>query len=815
MLNGFRVLDLTDERGYVAGWMLGELGADVVAIEPPEGSRARRQGPFADDVEDLESALPWWAYARNKRSVALDLASESGRETLRTLVRQADLFIESESPGTLSALGLGYADLAELNPQLIYTSITPFGQDGPKASWAATDFTVLAAGGPLWLCGDDDRSPLRISVPQAFAHAGAEAAAASLVALRERHGSSLGQHIDISAQQAATLATQSDIVASAVGDPPARRFSGGTKVGQTTIRMVYPARDGYVSITHVFGGAIGPATARMMERVCADGFCSEEMRDKDWVGYGLLLSTGEEPREGFEAAKAAVAMWTASKTKAELLADAVTYRLLIAPCSSAADVLSSEQFGTREFFTLEERPDGRGHVRMPGPMMRFSAYSRPAVRPAPRMGEHTQEVIAEWNAGRRSESPEGSSQPTSSAGSRPLEGVKILDFMWAIAGPMSTRILADYGATVIRVESSSHIDACRTIRPFMDGKPDVDQSLLFQACNASKKMITVDLSKDEGRAVIEDLVAWSDVVCESFSPGTISNMGFGYERLCEIKPDLIMLSTSLMGQSGPLTGFAGYGNLAAAIAGFYELVGWSDRPPAGPFGAYTDYIAPKFCATALLAAIEHHRRTGVGQHIDVSQAEAALHFLAPALLDYTVNDRMRRGVGNHDLYFAPHGGYPCDGEDVWIAIAAGDESEWRALCGVLDCDSLLDDARFRSRALRIDNAAELDVEIGTRTAAWNVTRLETALQEALVPAHAILDSHGLIVDPQLVAREHFVPRGDGGAIIESTRTKLSRTPAQIREGLALYGRDTHDVLSNVLGYEDDRITELVIAGVLE
>ena len=810
MLDGIRVLDLTDERGFVGGWMLAELGADVVAIEPPDGSPARRIGPFADDDEAPNRSLPWWAYARNKRSAVVELLSAAGRRSLRELAQRADIFIESQRPGMLSAVGLGYDELSVANPRLIYVSITPFGQDGPKAQWAATDFTVLAAGGPLWLCGDDDRPPVRVTVPQAFAHAGAEAAAASLVALQERHRSGLGQYIDISAQQAVTLATQSDIVSSAVGDPPARRFGGGMKVGPLIVRLVYPAADGHVSITHVFGAAIGPATARLMVRVCADGYCDESMRDKDWVGYGGLLATGQQSLEDFEEAKAAVAHWTASKTKAQLLDAAMTHGLLIAPCSNPADVLASEQLEARGFFPKQVRPDGRGRARMPGHFARFSGSKSRESKPAPGLGEHTEQVMEEWNA----EAPKRS-EPSGESGTRPLDGMKVLDFMWAIAGPMTSRILADYGATVIRVESGSHIDACRTMRPYVGGKPDIDQSSLFHACNASKLMLAIDLSKPEARPVIEDLVAWSDIVCESFAPGKFESMGWGYEQLREIRSDLILLSTSLMGQTGPLAAFAGYGNLAASIAGFFDLTGWPDRPPAGPFGAYTDYVAPKFCATALLAAVEHRRRTGQGQHIDVSQAEAALHFLAPALLDCSVNGRDPTRAGNRDLLFAPHGSYRCAGDDVWVAIAVEGDAQWQTLCRVLRCESLTSDSRFATARARRENADLLDRELNEHTLRWEVRELEAALQEHGIPAHGVLDSAGLIADPQLQARGHFIERGDGGAIVESTRTKLSRTPARVRDGLAVLGRDNHEVLKEILGYGDDRISELVIAGVLE
>ncbi|MCP3986942.1 MAG: hypothetical protein GY723_21350, partial [bacterium] len=257
-------MDLSDDRGQMCGMMLADLGADVICVEPPDGNPARKLGPFADAEPGTEQSLFWWSYARGKRSIVLDRTTDEGRATLRKLAAAADMWIESEAPGALAAEGFGYEDLAELNPGLIYVSITAFGQDGPKAGWPATDLTLLAAGGPLWLTGDDDRAPVRIRVPQAFFHAAGESTVAALVALHERHRSGLGQHIDISAQQAVTLATQSDAVASQVGEAGAQRFAGGLKLGPIVVRFGYPASDGHVSITHLFGSTVGPATARLM-----------------------------------------------------------------------------------------------------------------------------------------------------------------------------------------------------------------------------------------------------------------------------------------------------------------------------------------------------------------------------------------------------------------------------------------------------------------------------------------------------------------------------------------------------------------------
>ncbi len=813
MLSPYRVLDLGDERGAICGWMLGELGADVICIEEPGGSSARRRGPFADEVANPERSLFWWAYARNKRSVTLDVDSPEDCETLRRLAATADVLVESRAPGEMARRGLGYAQLAKRNPGLIYVSITPFGQDGPKAGWAGTDLTVLAAGGPLWLYGDDDRAPVRVSVPQAFHHAAAEGAAAALVALHERHRSGLGQHVDVSAQQAVTIATQSDIVAAAVGEPPASRFAGGGKLGPLSIRLVFPAKDGHVSITYVFGSAIGPATSRLMRCVHADGFCDDALRDKDWIGFTELLMTGAETLDTFERAKECVAEWTASKTKVELLKLALDRNLLIAPVSTARDVVESSQLAARRYFQPLERPDGAGQTTQLGPFARFSKVPPRAPRRAPRVGEHTAEVLEELTS--RSVAPTSPGPATDE--DLPLSGLKVLDFMWAIAGPMATRMLADYGATVVRVETSARVDACRTMRPYVGGQAGNENAALFHGCNASKRMITLDLAKPEARDTVLDLVRWADVVCEAFTPGTMKKLGFDYESLEAVNPSMIMLSTCLMGQTGPLATYAGYGNLAAAVTGFFELAGWPDRDPAGPFGAYTDYIVPKFNASAILAALEYRRRTGKGQHIDLSQAETALHFLAPAVLDVLVNDRVPTRNGNRDDLLAPHGCYPIAGDDAWIAIAVEDDAGWRALCEELNRPDLAHAARFAAAASRVEHAAALDTIVTELVSGRDGAELEAALQARGIAAHVVLDSTGAVADPQLVARGHFVPlEGDGQrTVVEGTRSRLSRTPARVRWGPPTLGRDNQKVLTELLGYDEERITELVIAGALD
>jgi crotonobetainyl-CoA:carnitine CoA-transferase CaiB-like acyl-CoA transferase len=770
-------------------------------------------------VREPERSLFWWAYARNKRSVVLDPESVDDRDALLRLIESADVLVESRKPGEMERLGLGFEELARLNPALVYVSVTPFGQTGPKAGWAASDLTVFAASGALWLMGDEDRPPVRISVPQSFLHAGAEAASATLVALHERRRSGRGQHVDVSAQQAVTLATQSDIVSAAVNSAGASRTSGGGRIGDLELRFSYPARDGHVSITHLFGRAFGPATARLMRVVCEDGFCDEALRDKDWIAIASLIVEGAEPVETHDLAKAAMAAWTASKTKAELLEIAMERRILVAPASTIRDVAAIEQLAERGYFQPLERPDGGGATRQLGSFVRSAGSTPPPARRAPRIGEHAVELLAERrepDSAAASFATEPSDQPSEEA-DLPLAGVKILDFMWAIAGPAGTRMLADYGAEVVRVESASKQDPIRGGRPFVDRKFGRETGTLFHGVNASKRMLGLDIAKPESRQVVLDLVRWADVVCEAFTPGTMARLGFGYEDLLEVNPNLIMLSTSLMGQTGPLAKFSGYGNLSAAIVGFHEMAGWPDREASGPYGAYTDYIAPKFLASAVLAALDQRQRTGEGAHLDLSQAEASLHFLAPAMLDTLVNDADPTRRGNRDDLLAPHGCYPVAGDDRWIAIAVADDGGWKNLCGLLGRDALAGDPRFATASQRLTNAPSLDEAVAELTREHDGGELEAKLQEAGIACHMVQNSAAACSDPQLLARGHFVrlESREAYTIVEDTRSKLSRTPARVRRGVPTLGRDNQEILEELLGYDRGKLAELAIAGVLE
>ncbi|MEL7154975.1 MAG: CoA transferase [Actinomycetota bacterium] len=818
MVPELMVVDLTDERGQLAGQMLAAMGADVIAVEPPGGSSSRRIGPFAGDRADPDRSLFHWSYNRGKRSIVLDLDDDRDRAVLRRLVARADVVIESAGPGVMAARGLGPDDLAELNPSLVTAAISAFGADGPKADWAATDLTLAAAAGVADLTGDEDRPPLRCSLPQAFHHAAADAVGAIMIALHERRRhSGLGQHIDLSAQQSFSVASQSFLLSHPASGAAASRVAGGVRLGgiDAKVQLLWPCKDGQVSVTFLFGAALGPFTQNLMNWVHEEGFCDEATRDKDWVNYANHLIDGTEPIAEYERVKQVLTDFLATKEKNELLAASFERRVLIAPVTSTHDVVNSAHWAARETWQDVDVP-GHGPVRFPGAFAKLTATPLLDLPAAPAIDQHRDEILAELDRS----SPVGTQARTmarSQNGDRPrlpLEGLKVADFMWVFAGPFASRVLADYGAEVVRVESTQSLDALRTTGNFLHDVTDPEYALQFINVNVGKKDITLDLTSPEGRDVAMDLVRWGDVTLESFSPKAMAGWGLDYESLRAVRPDLIMASSCLMGQVGPERLLAGFGTMAAAISGFFHITGWPDRAPCGPFMAYTDYVSPRFLLPAVLGAVAHRDRTGEGQYIDLSQAEASMHLLSPAILDYTVNGRVMERRGNDDDVFAPHGCYPVQGTDRWLALAVTDDECWHRCTDLMGRPDLASLDAGERRARR----RELDQLMCAWTASQDGDALCERLQAAGIAAHPVNDTTSAATDPQLAHRRHFVevPHASAGTSwVEGSRFALRRTPARVDRPSPTLGEHSWEVLTDVLGYSDDQAAMLAAAEVLE
>ncbi|HEY1930233.1 MAG TPA: CoA transferase [Caulobacteraceae bacterium] len=803
-----RVLDLTDERGLLAGRMLGQLGADVVQVEPPAGSRARRVGPFTEDPAP-DNSLYWSAYASAKRGLACDLDTAAGRELILRLAAKADFLIESEPPGVMAARGLAFEDLAKVNPRLVLVSITPFGSRGPKVGWAASELTLWAAGGALFPARDGDGPPLRISVPQAWLHAAADGACGALIAHFARLQTGRGQHVDISAQVSVAEATLSLVLAETLGDARGRRPAPGAALAPRAPSS-WACLDGRVEMALGMGAIGGASTNALFAWMRECGECDRTLDHWNWLEVLGQLQAGTLAPEDFRGAREAIGRFFARRTAAELVAGALKRRILLTQVQTARTLAGSDHFrGRGAFETVHEQNGAR---LLPNAWAKAPGAFAP-LRPAPRIGEHTEEVIGEWLGGDRA----ALAEPASPDPVRPLKGLKVLELAWVVAGPRVGRMLADYGATVVRVDSAARTDPTRVVGPFPAGEPDYANSALWDNVNAGKLGLALDLTRPEARQVVLDLCRWADVVTESYAPGQLEKWGLAYPALAAVNPGLIMLSSSLMGQDGPLSRTAGFGNVGAAASGFQVLVGERGREPVGPAGPYTDFVAPHFSLALLLAALDHRRRTGEGLYIDAAQAEAGLQFLAPQIADYAATGRVAEALGNRDPCFAPHGVFACAGHESWLAIAVCDDAQWVALASLIGGESLAADPRLTTAARRKAHEDELETLVAAWTRDKAAAEAEAMLQSVSVPAHVVSTSEEFCADPQIAALGHLTPQPEPRGrvpVVEASRFRLSATPGRLDRSAPPVGRDKVQVLRDFAGYDAARIDALIEGGVL-
>ena len=813
MLAPYRVLDLTDSRAELATFVLAGLGADVIKVEPPGGSDSRREEPFDPAQPPALASLRFRAYNRGKRSVVLDLASERGRADFLALVASADIVVENAAPGAQDARGLGFAALCGVHPALVYVAITPFGQSGPYAEHFATDLTLAAMGGAMALNGEPDRRPLRVTVPQTWHHASAEAALAALVALERRRVTGEAQFVDVSVQAAVFWTGLNAMVAHAIQAKDIERNGTVLQLATFVTPLVYPCADGEVVLI-----ATKATLIALIPWMIASGAVTQAWADaEDWQSYEVRLLTGAPLVHPVEAMRAVVTDFTRRHTKAELFEGGVARGITLAPVNTAGDVMQLEHLALRDYWDVTKLPSGR-ELRAPGAFVKASRTPVAWSRPAPELGEHTAEVLGELALAKRGQTPFGqvrASTPAAKAAPLPFAGVKFADFSWIGVGPISAKTLADHGATVVHVETANPADRLRLVGPFKDGVPGINRCQFFASFNTSKLSLQLDLKHPEGFAIAKRLIAWADVCLDSFTAGTMGELGLGYDVARSWNPSLIMASTCLMGQTGPAAKLAGYGYHAAAVSGFYEVTGWDDRAPGGPFNAYTDTIAPRFLASALIAALDHRRRTGEGQFIDQAQLESSLHFLAPELLGVQLTGASPRRAGNDSPNAFPHDAYPCAGDDQWCAIAVETDAQWSALCRALGEPAWAMHAELATLAGRRARRTEIDRELAAFTARLAPRELMDRLQSAGVPAGMVQRSSDHQRDPQLAHRAFFrrMQHPEMGEVpYEGHAYRIAGYDNGPRFPAPCLGEHTYQVLSEILGLSDDEVARAMSSG---
>ena len=401
---------------------------------------------------------------------------------------------------------------------------------------------------------------------------------------------------------------------------------------------------------------------------------------------------------------------------------------------------------------------------------------------------------------------------------QPLAGLKVLDFCWVAAGPMTTGYLAEYGATVVRVESRQRPDVLRGSPPFGGTGKGLHRSGYYANYNANKHALGLNLAHPKAPGIVKRFVGWADLVTENFTPGTMERRGLAYDDLRAIKPDIIMFSTSMLGRGGPHESLPGFGAVLSSLSGMTGITGWPDRAPTNPYGAYTDFITPRFAVAAILAALDYRRRTGIGQHLDMSQLEVSLHFIAPALLDCALNGREGDRAGNRERAAAPHAAFPCRGEDRWLTIACLTDTHWQALRRVMGEPAWARDERFATLSGRKAHEDELESLVADWTRSRDAEELMQMLQAAAVPAGVVESNKGVIEDPQLEHRGHFVYYTHpemGRHPVQRSEFRLPRARSEQNWPSPAIGAHTREVCRDILGMGDEEIAALVAEGVLE
>lgn len=410
---------------------------------------------------------------------------------------------------------------------------------------------------------------------------------------------------------------------------------------------------------------------------------------------------------------------------------------------------------------------------------------------------------------------------------KPLSGLHVVDMSSVIMGPTTTRILGDYGATVLKLESQVRPDQSRTSQPYKGEGSSINRSGYFAAYNASKYSLPLNMRKSAGKEFFRKyVVPWADVIVEAYSAGTMEEWNLAYPQLKAINPKLIMMRICLLGHTGPHAGLKGFGQFTSALGGFYELVGWPDREPAGSFSAYSDFISWIYAVTGILAAVDHRRRTGQGQYIDLALLETTLQFATHGILDYQANGRLTKRMGNRDPYAAPHGVYRCldrvDGkntkEERWVAIASTSDAQWAALCKAIGMTTLQTDARFTTLLARLAHQDELDAILGQWTSTRTAEEVETLLQAQGVPAGSVHNARDLFEDPQLKHRGLFatIPHPEMGPhAVPTSSFTLSETPGIPERAAPPLGYELDYVCGEILKVPSDQLVEYLAAEVLE
>lgn len=785
-LQGLRVVDLADEKGELCGRLLADMGAEVIRLEPPEGAISRTLPPYTPDGG---TSLYFAVRNAGKRGGIVNLETEEGRTRLHELLEDADFFVESTAPGTLARLGLDADSLRARHPQLIVTSISDFGQDGPYANYQGTNMVGVALGGMLHRAGIPEKPPVMIPGQLAYDVAGVGGAFGSLLAFWKRLHTGQGQHIDVSAMDATAGLT----------DWSLPNYSLNPNLGHrqgTGIYTLYRCADGFIRMI-----ILVPKHWRKLKEWVGD---PEELRDPKYDQFINRLMEMDKivaVLEGF----------FADKKKTDIAVEAQRRGIPATPLLRPSEVLQNEHTLGRK--TFRELPVGPGvEASVASGFMTIDGERNGPETGPPELGEFGD---GSWSAAEERAGFEELFQrsPKPPEGGHPLAGLRVIDCGVGAVGVEVGRFFGEYGADVIKIESS---DAPDFIRVIMSSYMNPS----FLSSSRSKRSIGVDLRTEKGRELVQRLVRDADVFIENNGTGTMERLGLGPEQLRELNPRIVSFSSQSVGSYGPWKNWIGYGPNTHPVSGLQHLWNYpeDEEEPAGSTAVHPDHLVGRIGVLSALAGLIYRERTGQGVHCDAAQFETPIGLMADLFAKESLEPGSVRPTGNTSSLGAPWSCLPCEGEDEWCVINVRSDDEWQQLRKAIGDPAWAADPELDTAEGRIQARERIDTELSTWTQARDPRTVMETLQAVGVPAGIVAHPEHHMADPQLLHRGYaklIVQPDYESLMLEGPLFLGSDLPEVIIDPAPMLGQHTRDVAQGILGLSEAETQALIDEGVLE
>ncbi len=789
-LTGIRVVDLTIEKGELCGRVLSDLGAEVIRVEPPGGSPSRRLSPRIGD-----HSLFFTFRNAGKLGVVLDLSSEDDRHRLDSLLTNSDVVLDSVEPTAEPAAAADRVEgFAVDHPHLVVCSITNYGRTGPYAGRDVPNAVLDATSGLAFKAGAAEREPLLPPGNIADDSASMHAAFAVLCALYQREATGLGQVIDLSINEAAAQITDWSLP-NWTRSVNAGMPSGDSRIGTGPVYTILPCKDGYVRLIII--------ALRHWQAMRA------------WLGEPDYLQDGElDTFLGRMMIADAVlnplyAEHFSTMSMLEVAEECQRRGIVCTPVLKPGDVLNNPHFAARGTFDAVELETGH-LMQLASGFFEIDGQRVGPTGPPPRIGAD-QNLLAELSSWRRHARP-AAAVTSGAEPQRPLAGVRVMDFGHGGVGVEAGRLFADYGADVVKIESRSYFDFIRTV---LGG----EMSPSFASSNRSKRSFGVNAKNPEGVEILKTMARNSHVVIENNSTGIMDALGLGYGDLRAENPDLVMMSSQLMGSRGPWAAWSGYGPNTQVTGGMTHLWNYEgDEAPVGSMSIFPDHFAGRSGAVASLAALLAQRRNGeAGMHAEICQVEQVVNVLADLFAHESLHPGSVRARGNHNERGVPWGLYPSAGDDQWIAICTRSDAEWQALARLVGRDDLVNDSTLQDLGSRRSHEARIDSVVAAWTSGRSSNDAVNACLAVGVAAGPMLNAEGMANDPHLRARGFLHERYQppiGDMVFEGPAFAASKMLAPETAPAPGLGEHTHEIAVE-LGLDEARILELIEAGVLE